>query len=135
MSDNEQSSFDKKETKFPTSKEKLEPAARMVENAFGFRSTPVPSFLQEQRFQDVMNELEMIFDVNRCTTQEVLLSLVELLMTMTTHSVSKSDVPALAARAIPIVEQLAAEKKSSPEIVVIVSSILTGLAMIGCKKE
>lgn len=108
-------------------------AKSMIEGAFKDDEEGHPlDFVRERPFRGLMSEIIEVFEKNGVGTKELLCCVVELLLRTTGYSTTDPASAKLAARAAPIIRQLLYEHKQAPEIIVIVSAILTQLALHAC---
>lgn len=114
---------------------KFDPA-KMIESAFD--SDPMEghplAFIREKKFRDLVDSLTAVYEENSCDTREVICSVVELLMRTTPYTSGDSKTTLLASRSTPIMRQLIFEHKSAAEIMVIISTMLTSLALYSSEK-
>ena len=110
----------------------MDKAKKLVDEAFGTEYTqddhPL-SFIKEPKFRSLVHSLSDIYEDNNCSTREVLCSIVEILMRTTEYKSNEPRTAAIAARAAPIIRQLLFENKQAPEIMVVISAMLTSLAL------
>jgi hypothetical protein len=111
--------------------EDLDAAAKMIRGAFGnepLKDHPL-AFVQEPPFKDLIDGLEAVFQEHDSDPRTILCALTEILMRSTGYNIKDPQTGLLAARAAPIIRQLVFEQKQATDILVIISAMITHLAL------
>ena len=108
-------------------------AKKMIESAFpGDRyeqESPLLDVITSEKFRSLKKELHDTLTESNCTLTEFLCLIIELLMATTDYNTAEPSTLMLALRSTPITRQLMSEGKGPAEIIVVISSMLTALAI------